>query len=288
MTKEELIREITPSYNSYQAGRKSLTPVELVALMWDIGEALEKYLSEHKTAPHALYREIYGKSEGTKNVKQRSYITREFLGRSYRVKHIFSSKDDLRSQLHGLTATNHFREAMPFFDNPKYALGQIEKQALLNVINGSLSNREKEDYVQKVQAEKIGLKNPRTQQLDRLNSDKLTFASFYNDIFHAFKLADYENAKKTIARPDVDFVKILSLNSGAISADGLMMTPFDIPPNQDRRWIDYAAVVQRLVLEKSPKERRRFRRLIPPEKMIRLSEMLDALTSKDKYDRFVC
>jgi hypothetical protein len=113
MSIDLLIQEITPIYNAYQKGQGMLKPAALIELMWDIGTILEKYITLYNVAPHTLYRDIYGKSEGTKNVKQRSYITREFLGRSYRVKRIFKERKDIQKQLPKLSATNHFREAMP-------------------------------------------------------------------------------------------------------------------------------------------------------------------------------
>lgn len=281
-----LLQSITPIYNSYQKGQGLLSPTELISLMWDMGEEIEKFVNDQQVAPHSLYREIYGKAEGLKNIKQRSYITREFLGRSYRVKKIFKTRSEIKKLLPRLTATNHFREAMPFFDNPKYILNAKDKQQLLIVINGPIPNNEKERYIKNLQSKKIGIKNPRTQQLGRLEDDKLAFVKFYNDVFNVLKLGSYEKAKKALLLPSAKFVGVLSLNCGAISADGLMLEKFDLPKKLDAKWKAFATVIQKLVADEDPKERRRFRRLIPPERMMRLSEMLYALTSAEKYRNF--
>lgn len=286
MSTQALIEAITPIYNAYQKGQRTLTPTELVILMWDIGAAIEKHVAEHKIPPHALYRQVYGKSEGAENIKQRSYIAREFLGRSYRVKRMFKTKSEIKKQLLKLSAINHFREAMPFFDNPKYILGAKEKHDLLRVINSLQSNKEKENYIQKLQAKKIGIKNPRIQNLSRLDEDKLVFVKLYNDVFNALKLANYEKAKKSLFLPSPKFLAVLSLNCGAISADGLMMEKFEPPKDLNAKWKAFAGVIEKLIKDENPKERRRFRRLIPPERMIRLSEMLYALTSPEKYKSF--
>ncbi len=286
MSIEILIRDITPLYNSYQKGRGILSPTEHLSLMWEIGAALQRYIEFNKVSPHTLFREIYGKSEGTNNVKQRSYIAREFLGRSYRVKRIFATKEEINRQLPGLSASNHFREAMPFFDNPKYVLPENEKQELLQVMNGTLPNKEKERYIQRLQSKRIGIKNPRTQQLDRLDENKLVFVKFYNEIFKGLKRGDFEIAKKELALPAPKFIKILSLNCGAISADGLLMEKFALPKNLDPRWEEFASAISSLIADENPKDRRRFRRLIPAERMVRLSEMLYAFTSAEKYKHF--
>lgn len=286
MSTESLIQAITPTYNAYQKGVGTLLPTELLLLMWDVGSAIEKHVELYHVPPHALYRQIYGKSEGAKNIKQRSYIAREFLSRSYRVKRMFKVKAEIKKQFPKLTAINHFREAMPFFDNPKYVLGAKEKQELLRVMNGPLSNKEKENYIQKLQSKKIGIKNPRTQQLNKLDEDKLVFVKFYNDVFSALKLGSYDKAKKVLSLPAPKFIAVLSLNCGAISADGLMVEKFEPPKDLDIRWKSFATVIQKLITNENPIERRRFRRLIPPERMIRLSEMLYALTAAEKYKSF--
>ena len=53
--------------------------------MWEIGEVLEYYINMNRLTPQSLFREIYGKSEGTKNITQKSYISRDFQSRCLRV-----------------------------------------------------------------------------------------------------------------------------------------------------------------------------------------------------------
>jgi len=81
----------------------------------------------------------------------------------------------------------------------------------------------------------------------------------------------------------VDFISILAKNTGAISADGLKMEPYVIQNASPIEWTNYAKLLSRLISKKEATERRRFRRLIPPERLIRLSEMLYALRSEEKY-----
>ena len=81
-----IISEIAPLYNSYQ---KETDPVKSIVLMWEIGKILDGYIMQLNIKPHALYRELYGKSETGRNTEQRSYISREFQGRCFRVYHMF-------------------------------------------------------------------------------------------------------------------------------------------------------------------------------------------------------
>ncbi len=175
---------------------------------------------------------------------------------------------------------------MPFIDNPKYQFTGKEKAELFSLLNSDDSYSAIMKEIEHLQKEKIGTKNPRTQQLGKFDDDKLVFITFYNDVFNAFRLGGYDAAKKRLSLPALKFVAVLSLNCGAISADGLMVEKFELPKKLGAKWKAFALVIQKLISTENPKERRRFRRLIPPERMTRLSEMLYALTSAEKYKHF--
>ena len=95
-----LIQQITPFYNKFKDN--NISAVDQIKTMWDIGEILKEYIQMNDVAPHTLYRAVYGKSEGTENIIQKSYITREFLGRCYRVRNIFSTKDQITREFPNL------------------------------------------------------------------------------------------------------------------------------------------------------------------------------------------
>lgn len=279
-----LITDLTPLYNEYRKGREENLPVEQIILMWKIGDVLKKFLPSVDIAPHALYREIYGKSESTSNVSQRSYITREFLSRSYRVRSMFKSQKEISTTFPNLTSLNHFREAMPFFDNPKHRLSEIEMNQLLKVLNSSKSNAYKIAYVNTLQSKKIGKKNPRTQRLADLQSEKELFINFYNKIYTTIKNESYKNAQHSLEIPPPNFIKVLAQNTGALSADGLKMNEMIIPATISPLWQGYSSLVASLIAKESPVERRRFRRLIPSDRLVRLSEMLHSLTDEQSFN----
>jgi hypothetical protein len=286
MTTKELINNIIPYYNKYRQRKQVLTGVESLNILWEIGDILKIYIDETKVAPHKLYREIYGKSEGKTNVIQKSYITREFLSRCYRIRKIFANKKEIKKSLPTLKNFNNFREAMPFFDNPKYSLKNKERTDLLKALNSNNDNRKIKLYISKLQKEKIGIKNPRDQKFKEMTGDKKVFVEFYNYIYNLFKSDDYKKAQNEINIMDIDFIKILSKNTGALALDGLLMNDFEVPKKINKKWIDFIFLVKRLIEKKDPKERRRFRRLIPSHRMTQLGEMLYLLTSEDLYKKF--
>ncbi|MDD3014036.1 MAG: hypothetical protein PHC34_10075 [Candidatus Gastranaerophilales bacterium] len=286
MTIKELINNIIPYYNKYRQNKNDITGTEAVEILWFIGDFLKQYIEEKNVAPHALYRQIYGKSEGEQNVAQKSYITRDFLSRSYRVRNIFPENNDIKKYLPNLLKFRLFYQAMPFIDNPKYRFSGKEKENLYKLLNSNKSYAEIIKKIYRLQKEKIGIKNPRDQKLKEMAGDKEVFVKFYNYIYELFKNTDYQKVQDEISIMDIEFIKILSKNTSALALDGLLMSDFEIPEKLNEKWINFVALVKRLISKKDSLERRRFRRLIPSHRMTQLGEMIYLLTTENLYKTF--
>lgn len=278
-----LINSIAPLYNNYKENSHIIIGTHALELMWEIGELLKNYIEKNKIKPHALFRNIYGKSESSENIIQKSYIPREFQGRCHRIRKIFDSKDEIKKQLPNLKKFTSFREAMPFFDNNKYKLEGKEKKELLALLNSNLKSKE---IISRLPKERIGIKNPRTQKLHELENEKEIFIEFYNFLHNILKLHNYDIIKKRIEALDLEFITILSRNTSALAQDGLKYFELEFDESFPTPWKDYAEIVNNFIEQKDPKRLRRFRRLIPPERIVRLADMIYALLSKENYERF--
>jgi len=286
MSIQELISNITPLYNKYKKEKDIIFGTDAVILMWQMGDYLKKYLEEHDVAPHNLYRQIYGKSEGEKNIAQRSYITREAMSRCYRIRNIFDDVDMIKAKLPSLKRYRLFFQAMPFFDNAKYKFEKDEMNNLLELLNSNKSYKEIINEIYKLQKEKIGIKNPRSQRLKDLEKEKDCFINFYNYIHDLILQYEFKQLPDEVKKIDNEFIKIISKNTSAITQDGLKTYEFTIPNNLKEPWACYVALLEKLINQTDAKLIRRFRRIIPPERIARLSEMIYALNSEDSFNYF--
>lgn len=276
---QELIKNIAPLYNLYKDKNKEINGTDALILMWEIGSSIEKTINELNIPPHNLYRKIYGKAEGKDNISQKSYITREFLGRAYRIKKIFKNKDEIKKILPGLQKFISFREAMPFFDNQKYILTGKERENLLSILNSNHSPDSIMKKIKSLQHEKIDIKNPRNQRLEELSSEKDIFINFYNHVFNLIKNNNID-IKKEINNIENNTISKISLNTGALIQEGLSFV--DIPNDHfNDVWLSYVNLLKHFNSQVDAKERRRFRRLIPSERIAKLAEMLGIIISKN-------
>jgi hypothetical protein len=282
---QELIQEISPLYNSYKKTSRNISGLNALYIMWEIGDILKRKIELFKIAPHNLYRKIYGKAEGQKDITQKSYITREFLGRAYRIRNIFSKKDDIKKDLPNLSSFILFREAMPFFDNEKYLLKGEERKQLLTILNSNDLPSLVLKKIKLLQKEKIGIKNSRNQKLNELESYKETFIIFYNYLFNLIKNNEYKDIVNGIKYFDSNFIIELSSNTSALAQEGFKYIKIS-REDFDDKWIKYVNLLKYFSEQIDAKERRRFRRLISPERIVKLAEMLQAITSEDSFRIF--
>ena len=279
----KVIQDITPLYNRYKKESKSISGSEALKIMWDLGSILKIYIDENNIAPHALYREIYGKGEGSKNIVRKSWIPREFQGRCYRIRNIFSSKDQIDNELPNLRNFTNFRECMPFFDNEKYKFVGEEKDKLLALLNSN-NNKYIFKTIKKLQKERIGISNSRNQRLKDLENEKDIFINFYNYIYNMTQLdSDAILIKIKEDGIDSEYISVLAQNTNALSQDGLKFFDMtNIQNTQNTNWMNYYEVISDFSNQKDPKKIRRFRRLIPPVRIAKLADMLYFINKNNK------
>ena len=279
----EIINKITPFYNNYLKNKRDLNPYQSIEIMWEMGGALFDFINQENIKPHSLYRMIYGKSEGTSDIEQKSYITREFQGRCVRIRKIFNKKKDIKDQLFSLKSFTSFRECMPFFDNQKFKFKGNEMKELLSLLNGPLNSSDQLKVIRKLQRKKIGIKNDRKQRLKDFDNEKQIFIDFYNKCYQLIKLKDYQKGTLNI---DKRFYEALSKNTSSLWRDGYKSYPFSIPDSASKLEQLYGELILFFISKNTNKEIRRFRNIIPPDRISRLSEMLFALTNVNSYQMF--
>lgn len=286
MTRQELIKGIIPYYNNYKKNQQHLAGADALEIIWEVGDLLKNYLKDKNIAPRTLYHQIYGKSEGDQDIVQKSYITRDFLDRAYRVRRIFNDKSEIKKTFPKLKRYRLFYKSMPFFDDGRFQMSNEDKMKLIKLLNSNKGYSEIITEVTALRENRIGLKIPRDSKLKELNHEKEVFINFYNSLYGLLKQKEYKAAKSFFGVIDKKFIDILSRNTGALSSDKLQLTELEVATGLTDDVKEFTDIVIKLSTRKDATERRRFRRLIPPAKMVRLSEMIYAVRSEDDFNKF--
>jgi hypothetical protein len=275
----ELLSNITPHYNNYKSNKSKISAFESIIIMWEIGFFIEGYTKNNNISPHNLYREIYGKSESANNIAQKSYITREFLSRCLRIYKMFASKNEIKLKFPSLGDFSSFREAMPFFDNPVYKLTKIEEADLFKLLN---SNKKGTDIVKALDKKKKSINNisnSRNQRLNDLDNEVKIFKEFYNLVYKNIRDNNYDvcinNLNLTMS--EVDKFLNLSKNLSALSQEGVLKFEMNEYIFKNDVVNKFYHTITILMKPNDEKIRRRFRRLIPPGKIIQLAEYVYSL-----------
>lgn len=286
MSLQILIKKITPYYNKYKKDQQDMTGSQALEVIWEVGDLLKDYLKDKDIAPRTLYHQIYGKSEGDINITQKSYITRDFLDRAYRVRRIFNNKEDIHILFPSLKRYRLFYKSMPFLDEGRFKMHGVERKNLIELLNSDKSYKEIMNEVTKLKKRIIKLSIPHDSKLKELEREKIIFIKFYNFLYKQFKLNKYEQSMNELGDVNIKFLETLSRNTGALASDNLQFVELVIADGLGGDLKEFTDVIIKLISRKDAKVRRRFRRLIQPERMMRLSEMIYAMRSEEDFNKF--
>lgn len=275
----DLIESIIPIYQVHKNDDSVYGFVKLESA-WEIGDHIMKFVNKNKIAPHALYREVYGLSEGSSNISKKSYIPREFQGRCYRIRKIFKTKEEMKKLFPSLKSFTLFREAMPFFDNPKCILNDSARKELIDILNSDQEIKTSMSMIRSRLSKRLGIKNSRKQRLIDVEDDKDIFIKFYNYVYEQTnndsKLVKNELIKNKISD---SFIKTLAKNTNYLMFDNYAFTEMNKLTN-DNIWQQYVNMILKYSKQKDKKLVRRFRRVIPLARISKLSQMLNSLVLK--------
>ncbi len=274
-----IIGAIAPLYNQYQQEKD---PVKSISIMWKTGKILDYHIKELKIKPHTLFRDLYGKSESSQNTEQKSYVSREFQGRCYRVFHMFKNIDEIEKKLKNLKSVTVFREAMPFFDNEKY---KIDREDLYQMLTSDKDTKAILQEVKKLQNTIINKKNPRTQRLSEMKGSVEIFKNFYQYILSFIRIQDYEQStQKFTSETGLTIIQIrkIAKNTEQLVLTNVVHTPIVVETvlKDTQTYVD---MLNKLLDPSCIKELRRFKRLVNSRYILLLTDMLYALTDKDSY-----
>jgi len=281
MLSKEKINNITRKIgllnNKYRIGiRTGLKGTEILKVMWDVGDIL---FQENVTQIHTVAWEIYGKTPGDR----KSYITRDFLSYCFRIRRFFKNKSDIDGQFPNLKKYSVFREALPFLDNDKYRLSENEKDKLLGIMNSNLPHNRIKKYITDLKKNKISIRNPRTQRLHELESQKIIFMKIYEKIKDLLDNKNEVEIKKMFGSLSIDTIRKIVKLLLYLAHEGFKK-PELIETIKVNEKLQEFLIEMFKISNSNLRTRNRFRRLVNPTMIIKMSEFFSCIKSKEDFD----
>ena len=198
---------------------------------------------------------------------------------------MFENKSDIKVKFPNLRDFSSFREAMPFFDNPIYKLSKNDEIDLLKLLNS-----DKKGIVQTLDKKKKSINNllnPRDQKLNELDNEVKSFKIFYNYIYKSIRDLEYESciSELKVNKDGLDNLITLTKNLGSLAQEGMIKYEMIDFKYENETLNTFYLMINDLMKPTDEKIRRRFRRLIPPERIFKLSEYLYSIVSFENYSQ---
>ena len=166
-------------------------------------------------------------------------------------------------------------------------LSDKDMSDLLKLLN---SNKKGTDIVKILDKKKKSINNilnPRDQKLNELEDQVKLFKSFYNYLYKNIRDFDYDFciSELKIKNEQIDCLNSLSKNLSSLAQEGITKYPMFDCKFENVQLNSFYLLIKDLINPSDEKVRRRFRRLIPPIKIIKISEYIFSILSFENYSK---
>ncbi len=277
-----LIDEITKANNIYRDTEKS--PINKILALWDLGNILFKHKIDK---PHSYGWKIQERTIGI--------IKRMTIARAYRIRQIWTEKIYIKNTFKEIKGVSIFIESLPVLDTNGQMYKSLSKKAIdeliknMNILSATHFKKYIKDFKAKYGQGRIGEKNDRERYLEDYLNIKNHFLYFYQYLQklilkNKFKLIYELNDIISLEERKAFSNFCLALTSKNNIA---LYKPLSIKSHTEEFEFQYIFNFYKELLEDSNDIRRaRLRRVIAPEKLIEMSDMINSIVSEEKIKNY--
>ncbi len=277
-----LIDEITKANNVYR--NTSQAPINRVLALWDLGDVLLKHKVDK---PHSYGWKIQNQTIGV--------IKRMTIARAYRIRQIWPERDYIKKTFGGIKGTSIFIESLPILDSNGRMYKSLSKKAIDELIKNMniLSSTHFKKYIKNFKAKygqgRIGEKNDRERYLKDYINIQNCFLNFYKQLQKLIlknKFEDIDELKKQIPlearKAFSNFCLALTSKKNIIFYKHFSI----ISKTKIFEFQNMFNFFKELLEDSNDIRRARLRRVILPELLVEMSDMLNSIISKEKIKSY--
>ncbi len=272
---QRLIEEIAPLNNLYRQAVKEHRPFHVsFGYLWDIGDVLLE-AGIDKITPIASA------------IHERSYITRELITYSFRIRNYFPWRGTIKRRFGGVTSYAAFRDAFPLLENENYRLSRARERELVRLLNSGKEIKKIREEIAATKKARVPGRKRRDMRLHEMDS----FVRMFDERFGELRRLMDKGSKQSIERFGRQWGEqvLLFCNRLCLSlADENFALPEEMPPLDgiDAPWSAFITSLYEVASSKRA-FRNRARRRVNPMDFVTMGNYMDILRDERKIKEYV-
>jgi len=273
-----LIDAITKSNNVYRDVNQA--PINRILALWDLGDVLLKYKVDK---PHSYGWKIQNQTKGL--------IKRMTIARAYRIRQIWLERNYVKKTFSGIKGLSAFIESLPILDPngvmykslPKKLIDELIKY--MNILPAVQFTKYIKNFKAKHKQGRVGENNDRERYLKDYVNIQNCFLTFYKQLQKLILEDKFDSIDELKSKIPLEERKAFSNFCLALTSKKNIIFYKPFPISSNTKILDFQNMFNffKEFLEDSNDIRRaRFRRVVAPELLVEMSDMLNSIISREK------
>ena len=272
---QRMIEEIAPLNNLYRQAVRERQPFHVsFGYLWDIGDVLRE-AGVSKITPIASA------------IHKRSYITRQLVVYSYRIRRYFPSRATIKRRFGKVTSHAAFRDAFPLLENKHYRLSRAKERELIRLLNSGRKSMEIRREIALIKKARVPGRKKRDMHLRELDSFVQMFDEHFSELQKLMERGSRQDMTQLNRQLGTEV--LLFCNRLCLSlADESFIPPEEVPSldDIDSSWSGFIQEMY-LVASRDRAVRNRARRRVNPMYFVTMGNYMDILRDERKMKEHI-
>jgi len=277
-----LIDDITKSNNVYRNTNQA--PISRVLALWDLGDILLKHKVDK---PHSYGWKIQDQTIGV--------IKRMTIARAYRIRQIWQERAYIKKTFGGIKGTSIFIESLPVLDSKGQMYKSLSKKAVdeliknMNILSSTHFKKYIKNFKTKYGKGRIGEKNNRERYLKDYVNIQNYFLTFYKQLQKLILESKFDGIDELKNKILLEERKAFANFCLALTSKKNIIFYKSFSSSSKTEMIDFQNIFnffKELLEDSNDIRRARLRRVIAPENLIEMSDMINSIVSEEKVKSY--
>ncbi|MFH1939516.1 MAG: hypothetical protein ABIK21_05135 [bacterium] len=273
-----LIDAITKSNNIYRDTNQ--TPINRVLALWDLGNVLLKHKVDK---PHSCGWKIQDKTNGL--------IKRMTIARAYRIRQIWPERGYIEKTFGGIKGTSIFIESLPILDPNGVLLKSLSKKLIdelikyMNILPAVQFTKHIKNFKAKHKQGRVGEYNDRERYLKDYVNIQNCFLNFYKQLQKLILENKFDGIDELKSKIPLEERKAFSNFCLALTSKKNIAFYEPLTINSKIKIFEFQNMFnffKELLEDSNDIRRARLRRVVPPESLVEMSDMLNSIINREK------